>query len=82
MGLERETSTRSKSRLLETLAFPAGQISQGLANQRQFWILLRRLDDLEKGIQGMIHQLVSVPIAVLFIILHLLPGIHGNAGGE
>ena len=68
--------------LLEALTASLGQVPQSLADERQFRILLLRLDDLEEGAQGMVHQLVGVPVAVRFVVLHLSPSVHGNTGGE
>ena len=68
--------------LLEAPTVSLGQVPQGLADERQFRILLLRLDDLEEGAQGMVHQLVGVPVTVRFVVFHLPPSVHGNTGGE
>lgn len=30
----------------------------------------------------MIHQLIGIPIAILLVVLHPVPSLHGNSGGE
>ena len=58
------------------------KIAQGFANQWQPGAFLLGLNYFEEREERMVHQLICVPVAILFVCLDLFPSLQGDSGGK